>query len=242
MQTPTPAWRRPPAATSPSSTSARRPPNRPTPRASASNRDLRPERHRLHRTDRQIHGQRQTKKEEPTGIKPGDTVTFNAASSELPGGFRKELIWKFGDGTEKVNREPSEEEEAVATVTHVYSSAAKVTPKLEIRLAIPRYGHPVPVERTFTVGTPASKFKLKVVKAGTGTGGVTALPAGIDCGSTCEAEFAKGTEVTLTATARRRLELHGWSGGGCSGTGTCNVTMQRRQGDGDLSFALETLR
>ena len=121
--------------------------------------------------------------EEPTGIKPGDTVSFSAASSELAGGFRKELVWKFGDGTEQVIGEPSEGVEAPATVTHVYSSAAKVTPKLQIRLAFPRYGNPLQVERTFTVGTPVAGPKLTVTKSGSGSGTVTSSPSGINCGS-----------------------------------------------------------
>jgi len=177
--------------------------------------------------------------EEPTGIKPGDTVTFSAASSELAGGFRKQLIWKFGDGTEQVVGEPSEGVEAPATVTHKYTSAAKVTVRLEIKLAIPSYGNPAAVERSFNVGTPVSNFKLKVVKGGTGSGGVASSPAGIACGATCEAEFASGTEVTLTATADAGSQFSGWSGAGCSGTGTCKVTMSEAK-EVTANFALET--
>ncbi|HUC00745.1 MAG TPA: substrate-binding domain-containing protein [Solirubrobacterales bacterium] len=165
--------------------------------------------------------------EEPTGIKPGDTVTFDAASSELLGGFRKELIWKFGDGTEKtVKFTPGEEEkEAVTTVTHVYSSAAKVTVRLEIKLREAVMGSPEPVERTFTVGTPATpKFKLKVVKGGSGSGTVTSTPPGIECGFVCEFEFDEGKKVTLSQTAGSGSEFKGW-GGACSGTGTCEVTI-----------------
>ncbi len=77
------------------------------------------------------------------------------------------------------------------------------------------------VTATFT----APKFKLKVVKAGTGTGKVTSSPAGIDCGATCEHEFSEGTVVTLTATPEGGSSFAGWSGAGCTGTGTCQVTM-----------------
>jgi ABC-type phosphate transport system substrate-binding protein len=175
--------------------------------------------------------------EEPTGIKPGDTVSFNASSSELLGGFRKQLVWKFGDGTEQVVGEPSEGVEAPATVSHVYTSAAKVTPKLEVKLSLPRFGNPVPVERTFTVGT-ITGFKLKVKKGGTGSGLVTSSPAGINCGTTCEAEFESGKEVTLTATADPGSQFSGWSGAGCSGTDTCKVTMTAAQ-EVTANFALE---
>ena len=75
-----------------------------------------------------------------------------------------------------------------------------------------------------TVCTPDS-YLLTVTKAGNGAGTVTSNPAGINCGSTCSASYASGTKVTLTATPAAGSTFTGWSGGGCSGTGTCTVTM-----------------
>jgi hypothetical protein len=66
---------------------------------------------------------------------------------------------------------------------------------------------------------------LIVHKDGTGTGTVTSVPAGIDCGITCTFGFPASTVVTLTATPTASSEFTGWSGEGCSGTGTCVVTM-----------------
>jgi hypothetical protein len=74
-------------------------------------------------------------------------------------------------------------------------------------------------------GEEAGKFKLTVKKTGAGTGKVTSSPAGINCGASCLAEFEEGKEVTLTASADPGFEFKGWSGSGCSGTGTCKVTM-----------------
>ncbi len=62
-------------------------------------------------------------------------------------------------------------------------------------------------------------------KTGTGSGTVTSSPAGISCGSTCSAIYNCGTVVTLTASAAGGSTFSGWSGGGCSGTGACSVTM-----------------
>jgi photosystem II stability/assembly factor-like uncharacterized protein len=67
-------------------------------------------------------------------------------------------------------------------------------------------------------------FPLTVTLAGTGTGSVSSSPSGISCPSTCSANFASGTPVTLTATAAAGSTFAGWSGA-CSGTGTCSVTM-----------------
>ncbi len=65
-----------------------------------------------------------------------------------------------------------------------------------------------PIERTLTVNT-----------AGTGSGTVTCD------GGECEASYPHGTEVTLAASADSGSTFAGWSGGGCSGTGSCEVTL-----------------
>ena len=67
--------------------------------------------------------------------------------------------------------------------------------------------------------------QLSVTVQGTGSGTVTSSPGGISCPSTCNATFAPGTVVTLTATPDPPSTFAGWSGD-CSGTDpTCIVTM-----------------
>ena len=78
---------------------------------------------------------------------------------------------------------------------------------------------------TSVTATFNTSFALTVTKAGNGTGTVTSAPAGINCGATCSASFSSGTVVTLTATPGAGQNFTGWSGGGCSGTGTCVVTL-----------------
>ena len=59
-----------------------------------------------------------------------------------------------------------------------------------------------------------------------GTGSVSSNPTGINtCTTNCSAPFDKGA-VTLTASG---TGFTGWSGGGCSGTGFCTVTMNADQ-------------
>jgi hypothetical protein len=67
-------------------------------------------------------------------------------------------------------------------------------------------------------------YPLAVTKTGTGTGTVSSSVGGINCGTTCLALFSTGTMVTLTATASGGSVFAGWSGP-CSGTGSCNVTV-----------------
>jgi photosystem II stability/assembly factor-like uncharacterized protein len=79
------------------------------------------------------------------------------------------------------------------------------------------------VTATFSATGPI--HTLTVTKAGTGNGTVTSSPAGITCGVTCSASFDYGASVTLTISPATGSTFIGWSGGGCSGTGTCTVTM-----------------
>jgi DNA-binding beta-propeller fold protein YncE len=66
---------------------------------------------------------------------------------------------------------------------------------------------------------------LVIAKTGSGAGNVTSEPAGIDCGSTCAASFDQDSSIRLEAAADPGSTFAGWSGGSCSGTGTCQVTM-----------------
>jgi Divergent InlB B-repeat domain len=71
--------------------------------------------------------------------------------------------------------------------------------------------------------TPVANVTLSVTQSGTGLGTITG--PGINCGADCSEPFALGTVVTLTATANAGNVFIGWSGGGCSGTGTCVLTI-----------------
>jgi len=71
----------------------------------------------------------------------------------------------------------------------------------------------------------SGSYVLSVLKTGTGAGTVSSSPAGISCGSDCTEAYAGGSSVVLTATASFGSVFSGWSGGGCSGTGTCTVAL-----------------
>ena len=59
----------------------------------------------------------------------------------------------------------------------------------------------------------------------TGGGRVASQPAGIDCADSCGADFAAGTQVTLTASPAAGQVLGGWAGA-CSGNASvCTVRM-----------------
>jgi hypothetical protein len=73
--------------------------------------------------------------------------------------------------------------------------------------------------------SPTNTYALAVTKSGTGSGIVTSLPIGIDCGSVCSAQYNQGTVVTLTPVPNTDSVFTGWSGSDCSGTGNCSITM-----------------
>ncbi|OPY79677.1 MAG: hypothetical protein A4E64_00321 [Syntrophorhabdus sp. PtaU1.Bin058] len=72
--------------------------------------------------------------------------------------------------------------------------------------------------------------QLRIIKAGSGSGTVASSfglvsPERILCGSVCEAYFGNGTIIAIAAEANTGNTFTGWSGGGCTGTGTCLVTL-----------------
>ena len=79
-------------------------------------------------------------------------------------------------------------------------------------------------------GATAQAFGLSVVMNGTGSGVVISDPSAILCGTTCSGTFASGTAVLLTATPATGSTFAGWSGGGCTGTGQCTVTVTSTTG------------
>jgi len=77
------------------------------------------------------------------------------------------------------------------------------------------------VTATFSPAPPPGTFTLVIAKVGTGSGTVISSPAGVDCGGICSGIFLDGTVVTLTAINNPGSIFAGWSGGGCTGVGTC---------------------
>jgi hypothetical protein len=67
--------------------------------------------------------------------------------------------------------------------------------------------------------TATGAYRLTITKAGSGTGTVTSMPAGLNCGSTCSALFVGGTQVTVQArtTNGSGSFVSDVRGGGCAG-------------------------
>jgi uncharacterized repeat protein (TIGR02543 family) len=87
---------------------------------------------------------------------------------------------------------------------------------------------------TFTTGL-LSTARLTINKSGTGTGDVAVQVGGFpvfNCAAadlvSCASDFSEGTTVTLSAVPSGTSDFLGWSGA-CSGTGTCQVTLNSDQ-------------
>jgi hypothetical protein len=79
--------------------------------------------------------------------------------------------------------------------------------------------------RSVTANFTIKQYTLTADKSGTGSGTVTSLPAGINCGTDCTENYNYNTVVTLTASADFGSSFTGWNGADCPGTGTCTVTI-----------------
>lgn len=68
-------------------------------------------------------------------------------------------------------------------------------------------------------------YTLTSNHAGTGTGTVTITQASTTCTESCSEDFVYGQQVELVASTGNDSVFAGWSGGGCSGTDSCFVTL-----------------
>ncbi len=87
--------------------------------------------------------------------------------------------------------------------------------------------------------TPQHTLTVTVV----GGGSVTSSPAGITActsagGAACTGTFTDGVAVVLTATAGGSAVFSGWSGGPCTGTATCQVTLSGSNASATATFAV----
>ena len=77
--------------------------------------------------------------------------------------------------------------------------------------------------------TTSTNATLTVTSAGSGNGTVNSSPAGITCPGDCTETVTSGTPFSLYASPDWKSVFAGWSGA-CTGTGTCDITMDSSKG------------
>jgi len=78
---------------------------------------------------------------------------------------------------------------------------------------------------------------LVISKNDAGSGMVTSSDGAIKCGAACSKQYPIGATVTLSALASSNAGFYSWSGGGCSGKGSCTVTI-----DGDVTVTANFIK
>ncbi|MGA8745398.1 MAG: hypothetical protein WB507_06015 [Solirubrobacterales bacterium] len=80
-------------------------------------------------------------------------------------------------------------------------------------------------------GPTAPAHTLTVTKAGSGGGTITSLPAGIDCGEACSAEYDEEQSITLFPAPDAHSVFVGWTVSGSNtcpgGEGSCSVLLDQ---------------
>jgi hypothetical protein len=112
-----------------------------------------------------------------------------------------------------------------ATVASLGVTSVSRTPTVVAIAASPAAGAPVATDFGSSTDACISIRHLTILRTGNGSGTVSDNEGAISCGATCAAFLNDGTNVTLTAAPAPDATFTGWSGGGCSGTGECVVTM-----------------
>ncbi|HEY2334730.1 MAG TPA: PKD domain-containing protein [Solirubrobacterales bacterium] len=144
---------------------------------------------------------------DPGQLAVGQTTLFDAGGSAPGSGHIASYGWNFGDGDTGSGK----------TASHAFATTGEFTVTLTLE---DDGGFTKATTRKVSV---VNGHGLTVSTEGAGSGTVTG--PGLSCPGTCSRIYPIGESVTLTATPAAGSAFAGWSGAGCSGTGSCEVTM-----------------
>ncbi|CAN5158954.1 hypothetical protein BH11PSE11_BH11PSE11_36550 [soil metagenome] len=164
---------------------------------------------------------------------PLPTVSLSASPTSIANGANSNLTWSSTNATACT----ASGAWSGSRTTAGSQSTGALTASATYSLTCTGSGGSATASTTVTVAAPIASYSLTTNVNGAGS--VSSSPAGINCGSSCSANFDAGTSVVLTATPTAGNSFSGWNGGGCSGTGTCTVNMQAATSV-SASFAIQT--
>ena len=140
----------------------------------------------------------------PASIQEGVPATFTASYTSINTSLPITYTWSFG-GQEFSTTSP--------TFDLVFTDAGDIPVTLTV--ANP-YGT-AETTQTVTVAPDSNNLVLTTLATPTKGGTVTRVPN--------QQTYTSGTTVTLTAVPSNGYTFNGWSGGGCSGSDPCTLTM-----------------
>ena len=146
----------------------------------------------------------------------GDEVSVSAAVADAGDNDTHTCFIEWGDNTGGAGTLSA----GVCTGSHTYDAAGPYT--ITVTASDDDEGDG---NDSLDITVSAGSHTLTVTLAGDGSGSVSSSPTGIDCPTDCTEAYDDGTLVTLTATPASGSNFAGWSGEGCSGTGSCQVSM-----------------
>jgi len=157
----------------------------------------------------------------------GNTLSWDAPTKNIDGSTLEDLAgYKVYFGTESKKYTASYDVKNVTTYSidnlpdgqYYFVVTAYDTSGNESR-----YSKEISIK--ISINKMPSKYTLTVNKGGIYTGIVTSSPEGINCGPDCDEIYYSGIVIKLIAIPDTNSFFFGWSGGGCSGTGQCILTI-----------------
>ena len=164
-----------------------------------------------------ITGLNETELDSVSCASPGNCSAVGTDGSDSVGLLLAETAGRWSLGTD--TRLP-----ANASANHVSRLFSVSCPAPGNCSAVGDYVDGQPEDQGLLVGESSPIVTLDISKNGTGSGRVSDLLTGIQCGPICSTSLAAGASLTLTATPAMGARFSGWSGGGCMGIGTCQLS------------------
>jgi len=157
----------------------------------------------------------------PTNPTTADTITFVATVQNIGSGTAGSSVLEFGIGGENPrptypvpSLAPSATFQVTRTAQLAVAQGYTNTATADVTSVVAESNESNNVTTDVYTVTPDinGPWTLSLTKSGTGSGTVTSIPAGINCGADCSELYSDGTNISLLATPDAGSVFAGWSG------------------------------
>jgi uncharacterized repeat protein (TIGR02543 family) len=144
----------------------------------------------------------------PDEVEAGVPATFTASYTSIDTSLPVTFKWNFSG-------------EEVVTASPTVNLTIPASGEIPVTLTVSNPYDSATITQTVTVAANSNQFILTVNIVPSASGTVQRNPD--------QVAFDPGTSVTLTATPAVGYTFGGWSGGGCSGSGSCTLIMNENK-------------